>query len=343
MKKDIYLIKNLINNKIYIGQSINTKHRWEQHVSASKHFPRCVIDKAIQKYGEENFSIDILEKQIEDYDEKEKYYISLYDSKVPKGYNVAEGGLSVGVGINNVNANFKTQKELDNVIDTIKNSDLNFNTIAEIFGCASSVVSAINLGNAYFQEDLEYPLRQSRIEEERFKQLVYSLKYELDKTMVDIAKEYNIDRSHLNDINQGNIRWKSWLQYPLRTGKIYNVALQNIDEIIDLLKNSTTSQTDIARQFNVSKNVISQINTGQSYKQEGIDYPIRKDYHSVGPRKHTLTPNEIAEIEELLKGFDSTAEIAKKFEVSASTIRNINNGKIKKYFDPNKKYPIRKF
>lgn len=343
MKKDIYKITNLKNGKIYIGQSVNASHRWEQHVSASKHNPRCVIDQAIAKYGQENFSIIIIERT-ENFDEAEKRYIEEFNCRVPNGYNVTEGGQSSGVGINNEHANFKTQEQLNAVVDLIRNSSLNFETIAKMVGCSSAVISAINLGKSYFQEELEYPLRESRYDEEKFKQLVYSLKYELDKTMGDIAKEYDIDISNLNNINQGRIRWRSWLQYPLRQGKIYNPGCRYILEIIDLLKNSNKTQTEIAKQFNISKNTVSQINLGKSYAQEGVDYPIRKDYHACGTRKHTLTPNEVREIEQLLQTTDiSCTKIAEKYEISASIIRNINNGNVKKYYNPKLTYPLRKF
>lgn len=32
MKKDIYIIKNSVNNKVYIGQSKNSAERWLSHV-----------------------------------------------------------------------------------------------------------------------------------------------------------------------------------------------------------------------------------------------------------------------------------------------------------------------
>ena len=36
MVKDIYIIKNKFNSKVYIGQSVNPAHRWEQYRSAVK-------------------------------------------------------------------------------------------------------------------------------------------------------------------------------------------------------------------------------------------------------------------------------------------------------------------
>lgn len=341
MTKEIYIIKNLINGKIYIGQSVNSKHRWEQHVSASKHNPKCVIDQAIAKYGEKNFTMEILLKKVENYNEKEIELIEKYDCLVPKGYNVAIGGNGTA-GIYASGSHFQTEEELEEVTDLIRNSKLNFETIASMYGCSQTIISAINVGKSYFREELEYPLREYFLTEEKFKQLAYSLKYELDKTLKDIAEEYSINIAHLSDINQGKVRWKSWLSYPLREGKIYNTGCREVREIIRLLAETNIPQKDIARQFNISTTTISGINTGINYKQPDIKYPIRKDYHACGPHKHTLSPNEVKEIEKLLAEGLSAIKIGEKFEVSASTIRNINNGKVKKYFNPNINYPIKK-
>ena len=54
IKKDIYIIKNKINNKIYVGQSKNAKIRFKQHCKLSN-MNNSEIGKAISKYGKENF------------------------------------------------------------------------------------------------------------------------------------------------------------------------------------------------------------------------------------------------------------------------------------------------
>ncbi len=91
----IYIITNSINEKVYIGQTIQTlKERWQEHCRRpfSKSEANMKIKRAIFKYGKENFSIKELERcRVEELDEKEKHYISLYDS-IEKGYNTAKGG-----------------------------------------------------------------------------------------------------------------------------------------------------------------------------------------------------------------------------------------------------------
>lgn len=94
----IYKITNLINGKVYIGQSINIEHRIRGHISASFNENDSSynqpIHAAIRKYGPNNFSYEILENcGLSELDQKEIYYISFYESmEKNKGYNLTRGG-----------------------------------------------------------------------------------------------------------------------------------------------------------------------------------------------------------------------------------------------------------
>lgn len=93
----IYKVTNIINNKVYIGQTVKSlsqrksehKHRFLYENSHNKFY------NAIRKYGWDNFIWEVLEESenwsYETLDEKEKYYIKLYDS-INTGYNILEGG-----------------------------------------------------------------------------------------------------------------------------------------------------------------------------------------------------------------------------------------------------------
>lgn len=92
----VYKITNNINLKVYIGQSINIINRWKDHVHAlNRGDSRCtLLQRAWNKYKEENFSFEILELCTEDkLDEVEIKYIEMYDALNPeKGYNIEPGG-----------------------------------------------------------------------------------------------------------------------------------------------------------------------------------------------------------------------------------------------------------
>ena len=100
MKGYIYIIKNTINNKVYIGQTSRTiQARFQQHLNAAKRGDTegMIIYNAIRKYGAENFYIEELEYvEVELLNERERYWIQYYDSLRPNGYNVREGGDDCG-------------------------------------------------------------------------------------------------------------------------------------------------------------------------------------------------------------------------------------------------------
>ena len=84
---EIYKITNLINSKIYIGKDTTSDPNY--------YGSGILIRKSIQKYGIENFLkevIDTAENNLE-LSEKEKYWISFYDSTNREiGYNISKGG-----------------------------------------------------------------------------------------------------------------------------------------------------------------------------------------------------------------------------------------------------------
>lgn len=88
----IYIHKNKINGKIYVGQTSKIpERRWQN----GKGYINQVFYKAIQKYGWNNFEHIILEKHLtqEEANEREKYWINFYHSNNPKfGYNQTNGG-----------------------------------------------------------------------------------------------------------------------------------------------------------------------------------------------------------------------------------------------------------
>ena len=81
----IYCIKNNVNNHCYIGQSICIEKRWKAHritaTNPNDEQYNAPLYQAFRKYGIENFTWEVLEETTDDLlDEKEIYYINLYNS-----------------------------------------------------------------------------------------------------------------------------------------------------------------------------------------------------------------------------------------------------------------------
>ena len=91
----IYKITNKINEKIYIGKTLDTiEKRWNQHCSDYKR-ERCEkrpLYNAMNKYGIENFEISLVEECDKNIlSERETYWIEYYGS-FKYGYNATIGG-----------------------------------------------------------------------------------------------------------------------------------------------------------------------------------------------------------------------------------------------------------
>ena len=104
----IYKITNLINGKIYIGETTRSfNKRWNEHKSQSfnkGHGYYYHLHCAIRKYGLNNFSTEILEECEDNLRfEREHYYILKFNSLDPNGYNyLASGEGSVKVPIEKI-------------------------------------------------------------------------------------------------------------------------------------------------------------------------------------------------------------------------------------------------
>lgn len=90
----IYQITNNVNQKKYIGQTVQTLDiRKESHLQESrKTKPRRTISCAIKKYGPENFTFKQLCecKTQDEFDETEKKLIIKYNTLSPNGMQTAE-------------------------------------------------------------------------------------------------------------------------------------------------------------------------------------------------------------------------------------------------------------
>lgn len=90
----IYCIHNIVNNKMYVGESIDVYRRWREHIQELRDgiHVNAHLQRSWDKYGADNFKFNIIEICEEaDLLEKEKYWIKFYDS-FRNRYNQTEGG-----------------------------------------------------------------------------------------------------------------------------------------------------------------------------------------------------------------------------------------------------------
>lgn len=166
----IYKIENKINGKVYIGQSVNIKkriymHRYKAYNEKEKRTYDLYLYAAIRKYGKENFLYTIIEqcdkKLLND---REQYWIKYYKSNQKEhGYNLSDGGNSIYIQNAKANSNITIKKnKISKVKDLLLNSDLSIKEIAKECNITKQSVTNINRGHSWFQEDIKYPIRNTR-------------------------------------------------------------------------------------------------------------------------------------------------------------------------------------
>ena len=287
MRKDIYIIKNDINKKVYIGQAKNAKTRFQGHCKPSS-ANNEIIGRAINKYGREHFWYEILEHNVENYNEREKYWIKKYNCIVPNGYNLSNGGEEPPVmkGLEHPESKL-TQEQLDNLIYDLKNTNLSYPKLSEKYGIPHSTVGSINYGKSYRIDNIIYPIREKqnrpgKLGDEEVNEIIKLLQTTYD-SYEDIGKMFDVEARAIARINKGYFHKQENIKYPIRNFRnIKNKPLltyEQVTEVIDLLINTKLSLTKIAKKFDVPINIIIGIKSGNTklYRREGYTYPLRSN------------------------------------------------------------------
>lgn len=286
VKKDIYVIKNDINDKVYVGQAINSKERFQSHCKPSAAtLNNEYIGKAIQKYGKEHFWFEILESQIENYNEREKFWIKKFNCIAPNGYNLLEDGEAAPImrGVEHPESVLGA-KQVEELTRDLRETNLSLVVLAEKYGFKSNTsVSEFNKGLTYVR-DIEYPIRKEctigKLNSQDVEDIIQLLKYTY-RSFESIGKQYGVEARAISRINKGVFHKQDSVDYPIRTWKATSNPLkltyEQVTEIIFLLQTTSLSLREIGRQFGVEYRDILNIKNGttKAYRCEGLTYPLR--------------------------------------------------------------------
>lgn len=292
--KDIYIIRNRINNKVYIGQSVDASQRFISHCKKSSALNNnSLIDYAIQKYGANNFWFEIIESHVENYNEREKYWIQYYNSIDPNGYNINTGGEEPPVfySTDHPNAAIKDKNEVLEIKNELRNTTLSLSSIAQMHNISKRTVLRINQGLHYEELGESYPIRKmpnlnGKLTDEQVAEIIEILRYTY-RQYEDISEQYGVQLSTIRKINAGVCHPLEGIKYPIRTYKNSGApacTYEQVTEISELLSTTSISCNQIAKCFNVNLNTVYMINNGTAkrYRRDEYKYPLRK--HNCGRR-----------------------------------------------------------
>lgn len=199
----IYKVTNKINGKIYIGQTNNFEKRKREHLT-DKRTNHQAFKRALNKYGEDGFDWKIIDKCLtkNEINLKEKYYIKFYNSKVPNGYNIADGGEGGSnwnlrpIVMLDLNGNFI--KHYDYIVQCENEMNLNHSTIS---ACCKNKEKRYKNYLFMYEEDYmkKGPIQYIKPKPSRSRQVLqYDLQGNFIKEYIsatNASKELNITRS----------------------------------------------------------------------------------------------------------------------------------------------------
>ena len=197
----IYKVTNVVNGKVYIGQTIHTiEWRWNTHLVAAYNDRmgdhNVLFHRAIRKYGIDAFKVKQLEKCDNSIlNDREKYWIKKYNS-YPNGYNLTIGGEG-------------TRKYEDSDILNYWNLGYAASDIGRLLGCGRNTARVRLIGMGVSADELR-KRGNLAISERKQKRI-----YQYDKNGIflktfysatEASKEIKCNLSNISGAAQGNIK-----------------------------------------------------------------------------------------------------------------------------------------
>lgn len=279
----IYIIRNDINDKVYIGQTTMTVHeRFMTHMkpSTAKQRSGYKLYMAVNKYGKEHFFVETLENNIplEQLDKKEILYIAQYDSYY-NAYNSTKGG--DGRIINLI-------ENEDELLEKAK-SGIPATDLAEYYGVnKATIYRTIHKLGFYY-----YELEEDAIIEAA----------QMGKHQKDIAEEFGINKMTVQRIlRRHNVRFHK-----------ERIDMRK-DFSVEAIRKDYEQQMAIAsicEKYNITKTTFYRI-------KEKYSFSTRKQIYT-----NVTQRNDIASIgNDYLAGMN-TSQICEKYGLSAGSLYRI--------------------
>lgn len=252
MRYFIYQIINLINGKIYVGQTNDLQRRWKEHRRDALNYKRqkSVLHKAIHKYGITNFDFRTLQEvfSFEEALSCEIYWINFFKSNVIRygkefGYNLSDGGDGSGHGPKS-----KTHKENIGISNTGK-------------------IRTEEMKLSLSKKKSSFTIEQLT----EIKQLIIN-----DIPQDIIAKKYKVAQSIISDIKIGKSHRYFFTDNDIeifnqhiynRSGEKNNGAKLKVSQVkeIKILLQNKTPISIIAKQYNIGKTSVRRIQSGETW------------------------------------------------------------------------------
>ena len=266
----IYLIKNLINGKVYIGETGNPKRRFSDHIKLANsegHFAKKkkqAIHKAIAKYGKDNFKFEIIDQfatEKEAFDAEIKY-IKEYKSKNRNfGYNLTYGGDGTLISANKKLSN----KQVIQLINDYLNLSITMRELSLKYNISRDSIANMLDRKYYSNVKMSGKLLKALTEKRSLVERVGNTKR---KKSVHVAKphELNFSLDILKDYVSGSFNAKD-------LAKKYNIS---IDSIRGILSGETIRHLEIDKDLLSKVSEIAKKYRGTKLNEEMVKEIFKK-------------------------------------------------------------------
>lgn len=290
----IYKITNLIDEKVYIGQSINIPTRWAAHKSSAFR-TNCKaynspLYRAIRKYGLDNFEFSIIEYcSPEQLNEREVYWIKVYDSfkNDEKGYNLTPGGKEPVVAV--PSEIYQKWDEGFTVAELCKYFNLNKSTVHKYlvlyknFSTREARSRGVNKhlkSISKIKPIIQYDLQGNFIKKWDCSPNNIQKQTGFNHTCIFMClkqehfKAYGYRWGYENEPLMSEEDFYARVRQRNKESNAHNYTV-NDEQVLYIKKELAKGRTQqsIADELNIDRHVVTKINTGKHFNDNGI-YPI---------------------------------------------------------------------
>jgi len=299
----VYIYRNKINYKIYVGKTGNLSQRMTDHKKMRGDCPK--FHNAIKKYGIDTFDIFILCKFDKENEclNAEKYYINYFKSNINKfGYNLTNGGDGVSGYKHTKESKQKMSLALKGRTSPMKGKHHSKETIIKL--------SNSHKGKKGYWKDKKLSYNHKKKLSNSHKGYIMPDKQKKIISITNTGKKCNWIKRGVNNYNS-------------------KLNLEDVSKIRELYKTNNYTYKDIAYLYNIGPTTVYRIIKNINYINN--DYFESKEHSQHLKSQKKLNINQVIEIKKLLLDGFKNIEIAKKYNVDSSLISAIKIGRIWKH------------
>lgn len=333
----IYIIQQISNLKIYIGQTQFPEHRWKSHARTATHHARRggkklvssgvqYLHRVMAKYGIEDFEFQIIEEleTQKDVNEAEIFWIEFFNSRKPIGgwgFNITPGGKAVSgkdhvhfglKGHEHFNCPINEQQE-KNIIYQYTALKYSVKHLSDRHDVSTSVIySALKRNNISLRGGGQF--KKGQIPHNKLiskeKEVEICKKYIDEKLpIIQIAKLYDFNQCVISSVlKRYNVKMRNVGYYTkgkIPYNKLFDIKTEK--EICYKYINDRLNTINLAELYGCNRTTISDV----------------LDRNDIIKRVGKLTLDQRQSIKDEYVYIQSQSKLAKTYNVSKKTIANI--------------------